>query len=546
MIRSRHLPLFVCVAALSMSSLIGGSLRAAEPLDLSYVSADAVAAVVLHPRSVLTSPDMQMLPIEVIVAAGKQHLGIDPTEIEQAIGIVGIAGLGAGEPAVGVILRFAKPYDQEAVLERLGRKTAEASYRAKKYRRALAPDAPSIHMPDDRTLLLANEPGMKAMLSAANVDSPLTKLLRKADTSKTAVVVVDFATLRPLVMVGMQSLPPVPAPFDQFTKVPELVNWLELSLDFQGTAGLGILIGANDAKAAGQLKELTDRAKTIANQMLQAQLAQNMGNRDDPTEQAMGQYMQRITKKMIDDIHVEVNDDRLKVIPLQGSQAALTSTATTGILGGLLFPAVQAAREAARRAQSVNNLKQIGLAMMINHDKSGGLPARAIFDKEGRPLLSWRVALLPFLDQQALYSEFHLDEPWNSEHNRKLIPRMPAFYGNPNVPDSEGKTVYLAVDGEGTVFAGKEGISLREMTDGTSNTILVVEADADRAVEWTRPKDLDYDADRPMKGLGNLRTGGFNALFGDGSVQFLSNALNADMLKAFMTYAGGEVVNRNP
>ena len=308
---------------------------------------------------------------------------------------------------------------------------------------------------------------------------------------------------------------------------------------------MGITIGANDAKAAGQLKELTDRAKTIANQMLQAQLAQNMGNRDDPTEQAMGQYIQRITKKMIDDIRVEVNDDRLKVIPIQGPQASI-SVATTGMLVALLLPAVQSAREAARRAQSINNLRQIGLAMhtFAAADNQPRFPARAIFDKEGRPLLSWRVAILPFLDQEALYNEFHLDEPWNSEHNRNLIPRMPAVYGNPNQPEKDGKTVYLAVDGEGTVFAGKERISMREMTDGTSNTILV--ADADRAVEWTRPKDLDFDAERPMKGLGKLRPNGFNTLFADGSVQFLSNAIDSDMLKAFMTYAGGEPVNRHP
>jgi hypothetical protein len=107
------------------------SSQAADQLDLSYISNDAIAAVVLHPRRVLTSPDLEMLPIEVIVAAGQQYVGIDPTEVEQAIGILGMAGLAGGEPGLGAILRFAKPYDQQAVLARLGQQTEEATHAGK-------------------------------------------------------------------------------------------------------------------------------------------------------------------------------------------------------------------------------------------------------------------------------------------------------------------------------------------------------------------------------------------------------------------------------
>ena len=189
----------------------------------------------------------------------------------------------------------------------------------------------------------------------------------------------------------------------------------------------------------------------------------------------------------------------------------------------------------------MNNLKQIGLAMHNYLATHGQFPARAMADKEGKPLLSWRVAVLPFLDGQALYNEFHLDEPWNSEHNLKLIPKMPPVFLNPNL-GSTVKTNYLAVAGEGAFFGGKKGLTPQQITDGLSNTVMVVEADAERAVEWTRPQDLDYDAERPLTGLGAIRPGGFNALFGDGSVRFISSTIDEVVWRTLMTYAGGEVV----
>ena len=124
--------LAACIAVAGSLFLRAPS-QAAEPLELSYISSDAVAALVLQPRRVLTAPEMEMLPIEVIVAAGQQYLGIDPTEVEQAIGILGLAGLANGEPGFGAILRFAKPYDQMAVLARLGAQTRESTHAGKKY-----------------------------------------------------------------------------------------------------------------------------------------------------------------------------------------------------------------------------------------------------------------------------------------------------------------------------------------------------------------------------------------------------------------------------
>lgn len=229
-----------------------------------------------------------------------------------------------------------------------------------------------------------------------------------------------------------------------------------------------------------------------------------------------------------------------QVLPLGGTQ--LSSAAPVAVAA--LLPAVGAARDAARRAQATNNMKQIALAMHNYHDVNAQFPAPAIYDKKGKALLSWRVQVLPYLEQQALYNEFHLDEPWDSEHNRKLIPRMPQIFKTPAAaPIEPGKTVYLFARGKGTLFEKNRGPVFAEITDGTSNTAMCIEAAADRAVVWTKPDDLAYDPEKPLAGLGGLWRDGFIMALCDGSVRFLRNDIDPKTLRALFTHQGGEVIN---
>ena len=229
--------------------------------------------------------------------------------------------------------------------------------------------------------------------------------------------------------------------------------------------------------------------------------------------------------------------------------------ASAPVLVALLLPAVQSAREAARRTASMNNLKMIALAMHNYHDVYKGFPAAYNVDENGKPLLSWRVHILPFIEQQALYQQFHLDEPWNSPHNRKLIAQMPTVYRSPSSKADPGKTVYLGNAGKHGVFVppkgdqkGKTqptGVSMRNITDGTSNTIMAVEASDTAAVVWTKPDDFVPDEKNPLRGLVGLHPGGFLAALCDGSVRFISESINPEVLKALLTKDGGEVVGGN-
>jgi hypothetical protein len=229
-----------------------------------------------------------------------------------------------------------------------------------------------------------------------------------------------------------------------------------------------------------------------------------------------------------------------------GQQQQLLTIAILGVLVALLLPAIQAARQAAGRNETANNMKQIMLAFHNYHDVKKGFPAHANYSADGKPLLSWRVHILPYLEEGAgVYQQFKLDEPWDSPHNQALIAQMPQVYQNPNLPLEPGKTNYLAVVGEPCIMDGTDkGKRLPQITDGTSNTIMLVESAPDQAVEWTKPDDWEFDANNPKAGLGGVRPGNWNAGFADGSVQPIPEMIDAEQLKAMFTRDGRETVNR--
>jgi hypothetical protein len=168
------------------------------------------------------------------------------------------------------------------------------------------------------------------------------------------------------------------------------------------------------------------------------------------------------------------------------------------------------------------------------HDVFNRLPAAAIVDKDGKPLLSWRVAILPYLEQEALYKQFKLDEPWDSPNNIKLLDKMPRIYGPPG-----DKTVYRVFTGPGTVFDGKQGLKLTAIPDGTINTIIVVEAQ--EAVPWTKPEELPYADKDPLPKLGGKE--GFVVLMCDGSVKTFRADYNVQQMRYAILRADGNVID---
>ena len=229
-----------------------------------------------------------------------------------------------------------------------------------------------------------------------------------------------------------------------------------------------------------------------------------------------------------------------------------------GILVALLLPAVQAAREAARRCSCTNNLKQIGLALHNYHEAHGSFPPAFIPDENGKPKHSWRVLILPFMECQQLYDEYRFDEPWNSEHNMALAARMPFEFRCPSDPAaaSPGITSYAMLVGPHAFSDGPTARRLSEITDGTAHTIMVAEA-AGAGINWLEPRDLNVDKMtfhiqhlwREQRAnsadISSAHPVVANVLFCDGSVRCLSNDIAPEVLKAMTTIDGGETINPN-
>ena len=217
------------------------------------------------------------------------------------------------------------------------------------------------------------------------------------------------------------------------------------------------------------------------------------------------------------------------------------------ILIGMLLPAVQASRESARHTSCINNLKQVGLAIQNFESQRKELPPSRNYDH----YTTWAFLILPFLEQQRLYEQYDFDEPWDSPNNKIVGNTAIPVYSCPTDPSSgvlPNQTSYMVVTGPTTVFNGGQAARMRDILDGTSNTIMVVEA-AGSGVTWSQPVDIDAGnvtfpiGARNPNSTGSFHPGGMNVAMCDGSVRFVSNAIARAVWDALITKAGGERVD---
>jgi hypothetical protein len=235
----------------------------------------------------------------------------------------------------------------------------------------------------------------------------------------------------------------------------------------------------------------------------------------------------------------------------QQNDARVTVTLPTdqrlGEFRPLVGAVVDAAMESAHRDTRINRFKQLSLAL-INYEsaKKHKPAAAAIRSPDGNPLLSWRVAILPFLDGgMDLYKQFHLDEPWDSPHNRKLIKRMPGVYSDPD-PDvanlnRDGKTTYVIPVAPETMFDKTKEYTYRDVTDGTSRTLMLVEVAPSHAVVWTKPEDWNVNLQDPMRELKRDDRKVFTAAFADVHIELIPLDVEWQKVRGLLTRSGGEL-----
>jgi hypothetical protein len=212
------------------------------------------------------------------------------------------------------------------------------------------------------------------------------------------------------------------------------------------------------------------------------------------------------------------------------------------VLGALLIlPTRRCAREAARRMQCANHLKQIGLALQNYHDTYGALPPAYTVDASGKPLHSWRTLILPFNEGKPLYDKIDLSKPWNDPANRAAFDSMPPSYRCPSNHVANGKTAYLAIVVPGGCFKPTESRTIASITDGTANTLAVIEAPDEQAVHWMEPRDADEAVISSLFAAKTLPHP--NILMGafiDGHVQALTRNTPSTVLQSLISAAGDD------
>jgi hypothetical protein len=456
------------------------------------------------------------------IAEFEKYFGVPLEQVERLSIVFLDPPPGSEEPLL--FIRTVKPYDRKKLSAVLGGATKEEKVKG---RTLLVGEKSALALLDDRSFVVPTTARADALRSwlertPPKIEGALAAALWLAAGKHSVTVGINVNTLNEA--IG-DKLPGETEPFKPLFQA----NAATVTFDVGQESRLAVALNfANEKDATAAIKPGEEGLK-----LLRGGLEQGIAQLSSQEETAQIVKLLKQCEAALKDTRIEQKDKTLR--------ATAQTKLDLAPAGVAVLQAVQKVRAAAARTQSSNNLKQIALAMHNYSDTMGGqMPAQATYDKNGKPLLSWRVMILPYIEQQNLYNQFHMDEPWDSEHNKKLLARMPTTYASPGDEKSAKAhaTHYLGFVGKGAFFEGKKGLRFpAEFVDGTSNTIMIVEAT--KAVPWTKPEDLPYDAGKPLPKLGMPGASGFNASMCDGSVRFISRKVKETTLRNAITRNDG-------
>ena len=503
-----------------------------QRIDKSHVPSSACIAATVFPKKINDNEKFDLFPREIVTAWGKKEFGFDPMLLNQLTLVAkapqGMMAMQQAPPEWALILHFEE-------MQGIAGNLVDRLQKKRKGERILysgeATGQPSILVYDEITLFIGEESIFDEMIDS-NGKSTLVEMMRSSRVKGEALGFVDAEPLRPLLNeLGGQMPMFLPPAIGNLKKLPDMLKGIELSVAVENGIQSTMILHFLDDETAEKGEKIISKAINLGKDFALGAMAAQM-DMSDPIQEASFEYAQRMADEYQSKLSPKLDGSRVSIV-------ATDEVAMTPVLIGMLLPAAQQTRAAARRTQSMNNMRQMTLAAHNYASAHNGFPAQANYDKNGKPLLSWRVHVLPYIEQQELYDQFHLDEPWDSPHNRKLIKKMPQVYSSPSVAPGPGKTVYLGVAGEGGLFGNKKR-NFAEIKDGLSNTAMMIEVDSNRAVEWTKPVDYEFSPRTGLSGVGNVNPGVILVTMADGSVRAVSRSVNIDVWKALMTIDGGE------
>ena len=541
---------------LSISFICISNVVAQQPEDLKLVPGNAVLAVHMDLAKLWQSESMKDMR-ELLNKAGPKALielekrfVPDPTTVETVTGFVMFPKNPGSPPEFAFLISLKKPVEEKALF-----------LSAMPDGETIKKDGINMVVKDDIGLILMNQ----GKLIAVGAPSLLPTLGKNTAPAKG-----DFARFLKGNAAGLinAAINFEPIPKEVFASAPppfnSLVNgmqYMEAGIAVEKTIRLSTTITyEKEEQAKAALKTVKEFAKMGLSELKEPR--KEVEKRVFPKDQVgpnpltdLPEFLAALAGLAI--INEAENLLKNPPITLAGTSLKADYTTpqissnalipTTAIAIGMMLPAVQKVREASQRISSMNNLKQIALAMANYEATFGAFPAAAICDKKtGKPLLSWRVSILQYIEEDALYKQFKLDEPWDSEHNLKLAKNMPKVYFHPkaNKP-GDNKTHYRLFYGKGAAFELNKGFSMGAIAnmDGLSNTLMVVEAE--EPVVWTNPNDLAFD---PTKALSKMLSidGKFSAAYCDGSVRTFKMPIDPEILKLLIQKNDGKLIPEVP
>ncbi|MBV9123777.1 MAG: DUF1559 domain-containing protein, partial [Planctomycetes bacterium] len=453
----------------------------------------------------------------------EKQTGLGPGDVDQVLTV-----LTAPAPtAYWTLVTTTKPIDLKKVWANLAPDAAPKDFQGKSY--LLSPkNAVAFFLVNDHTLVLGPDPAIQQFIQRSpqpSASGPLSNALALA-AAKHSIV----AGVVPPPQFLDQAKKNMRGPIQGFEPVLELQS-ATLTADLGNDLDLELRATYPDDARAQKARDAARNAMGLIRGILVPQLESKLQGPENAT------FLQaaKPLEDALANIAIEQQGPAMDIhLQTQGGGLARVVDTTPAM--------IQKIRQASIRTVSQNNLKQLALAMHAYADlHEGKLPPAVVTSKDGKPLYSWRVEMLPFVEEAALYNEFHKDEPWDSPNNIKLLPRMPKVFapvGTVQTPEPNS-TFYQVLNGPGAIFDGSRQLPLTGIADGTSNTIMIVEAG--EAVPWTKPADLPYQANGPLPKLGGLFPDGFNAAFADGAIYFISRTVSEKTLRALITAAAGDV-----
>jgi hypothetical protein len=492
------------------------------PPDLARVPVEGVALTCIRVGDIWNSDALKELrqkkeAAEVVQMLTAQ-LGVAPADIERLT--VGVTDIRV-DPLL--FIATTKAYDRAKVLKAAFKDAKEEKVKDQVV--FTGGKGKAIHFVNDRFYVMGTEREVIAWLQAPapKKDGPLIGALRAAAGMHQLVAGVN----------------PSAIPDEATREVPEdfkallLATSAVLTVDVGKTVDAAMTVTFPDAEGAKNGQEAIKTGVTALRGFLEE--SSKALTKEGKENAKLVEFLTQI-EAALKSAKLETKDTTLR--------AAVNLKIEPALLSVALAQAVAKVREAAARMESANNLKQLTLAIINYADTyNGQMPPAATFDKNGKPLLSWRVLILPFIEHEQLYKEFHLDEPWDSEHNKKLLEKMPKTYAPVGGVKTKEKyaTFYQGFYGKDAAWEGTKGLRFpADFPDGTSNTILLVEAA--KPVPWSKPEDIPFDKGKLWPKVGGQFKSGFNAALCDGSVRFLTRKLSEETFRAAITRNGAEVL----